>query len=78
MFVCNVIVANTGMHALYTHSLFNPGVTVSLEQSLYIVSEADGFVEVCAAVTQGSLARDVDVGLRTEENINSASEFGLT
>ena len=47
-------------------------MTISLEQSVYSVAEADGFVEVCA-VLQGQLARDVNVELRTEGD--TASEF---
>ena len=53
-------------------SLSYPAVTISLEQSVYSVAEADGFVEVCA-VLQGQLARDVNVELRTEGD--TASEF---
>ena len=47
-------------------------VSISLEQSVYSVAEADGSVEVCA-VLQGQLARDVNVELRTEGD--TASEF---
>ena len=49
-------------------------MTISLEQSVYFVAEADGFVEVCA-VLQGQLARDVEVELRTETEGDTASEF---
>ena len=53
-------------------TLSHPAVSISLEQSVYSVAEADGFVEVCA-VLQGQLARDVNVELRTEGD--TASEF---
>ena len=48
------------------------GVSISMEQSVYSLTEADGFVEVCADL-QGQLARDVEIELKTKEN--TASEF---
>ena len=63
-------------HSLYQFiiSLPYPAVSISLEQSVYSVAEADGFVEVCV-VLQGQLARNVNVELRTMGD--TASEFVL-
>ena len=52
-------------------------VSISMEQSAYSVTEADGFVEVCAAL-QGQLARDVEVELRTEGDTASKLIFRST
>ena len=64
----NVHVCWRKAHYKYTptHSL---GVTISLEQSAYSVSESQGMVEVCANVTQGMLApgHSVSVQLSTVE-----------
>ena len=49
-------------------------VSISMEQSVYSVTEADGIVEVCADF-QGQLARDVEIELRTEGD--TASELNL-
>ena len=59
-------------YAYLANSLFHPGVTISLGQSVYAVTESFGFVEVCVDL-QGQLARDVEVELRTEGD--TASEF---
>ena len=49
------------------------GLIISLEQSAYTVSEAEGMVEVCAVVTQGMLApgHSVSVQLSTVEGTAS-------
>jgi len=35
-------------------------VTISLEQSSYVVSEADGLVEVCAVLTDNLIAPGIE------------------
>ena len=56
--------SNQTFIALWLNKLafFHPAVTISLEQSVYSVAEADGVVEVCA-VLQGQLTRFVSVQL---------------
>ena len=50
---------------IFIHS----GLTVSLDQATYFVSEASGSLEVCAIITQGQLApsRSAVVLVTTED-----------
>ena len=41
------------------------GVTIGLEMPNYTVPEDEGFVEVCAVVSDGSLERTVSITLET-------------
>ena len=50
-------------------------MTISLEQSAYTVSEADGMVEVCAVITQGVLAQGQFVLVQLSTMDGSAGEF---
>ena len=54
--------------------LAHPAVTISLEQSVYSVVEADGSVEVCA-VLEGELDRFVSIQLSTMDGTASESLF---
>ena len=48
---------------------------ISLEQSAYSVSEVDGMVEVCAAITQGVLAQGHSVSVQLSSMDGSAGEI---
>ena len=57
------------VHYPPSHCLLLTGVTITVEVPRIIVSESDGFVEVCARLTNGvTLGRRVTFNLSTEDN----------
>ena len=53
------------------------GITVALEETMFPVDEEDGaFIEVCALVTEGELARDAVVMLQTTDGTATCKSLG--
>ncbi len=58
----------------HTHTT---AATISLEQASYVVHEGEGYVMVCAAITEGEFSGFAGVQLATVEGTASKTTYSL-